>query len=59
MINPISSVSNTQASEASQPAASTAPSKSAQLPQDTVTLSPKAQSASAKAGDVDHDGDSH
>ena len=60
MINPITSAASiAQAKEASQPAAPTAHSKSAPLPQDTVSISPQAHAASANAGDVDHDGDSH
>lgn len=40
------------------PAAPSAPASTPSSPADSVTLNPAAQKA-AKAGDVDHDGDSH
>lgn len=59
MINPISSTPSVpEASHSAQPAASPSTSNSPTLKQDTVSLSPQGQAASASA-DVDHDGDSH
>ena len=48
----------TSSTTGSQPTAAASESKSAQLPQDTVTLSTKAQKA-APSVDVDQDGDAH
>jgi hypothetical protein len=52
MVNPISSLNASHASEAAKPAApKPQPQQSTALPSDTVKLK--------STGDVDHDGDSH
>ena len=58
MINPVSSGSEvSRIVPAQNPAQSKPQSASSYAPQDTVTLSPKAQAQAS--GNVDHDGDSH
>jgi len=55
MVNPISSASSAQASEAAKPAApKPQPQQSTPQPADKVTLK-----STASGGDVDHDGDTH
>jgi hypothetical protein len=56
MISPVSSGPAVSQAVSPQSAAQSRP-QAAQAPQDTVTLSPKAQAHAS--GDVDHDGDSH
>lgn len=58
MVNPLTSISNNYAPASMQqaPVKSAVKQQDSNPPQDSVQLS---QAALSKAGDVDHDGDSH